>query len=563
MPITAQRLTKQLEQDVMDYLDESRDPVCNYAVNNLLRTLTGKLVSQEAPDAESKAYALFHAFNERSRLWKFSVETPRVKQLSDQFSWIAYQLDCELADRFSYTACFTRGYAGPGKSANVDKLNFFEKFFESPLTTSHPFLYDMYRSLTSVLPSWSSAEEQRFNDHGCTVLQGSKMSTVAKKNDIRRTICSEPSLDMFFQLGAGNLIRDFLKERFGCDLRTQPFYNRGLARRGSIDGSFGTIDASNASDSLSMAMLSKFFPRCSAFLSTLRSSKSYVQGDLVDLHMISTMGNGFTFPLMTLVLLTVVNAVYILHGFASTRSGKIKKIVLPCEDGQTLSHPFGVFGDDVIVTRECYDDTIILMEHLGFVVNVDKSYNDGSFRESCGGDFINGLDVRGVYIKSLATPQDRYSAANRLLAFSARWGFTPTRTVRYLLDGMPNRYVPIHFEITSGLRCPLWAAEPGPVFTYWQARPRRELVHGDLTDALFVCALAGYLRSNKDGQCYRPIDGPYGSPTSYSTRRMKTNYASWDSWPSGAGFSSQREYMMWEHAVVTAITAPRSHKAAM
>lgn len=56
---------------------------------------------------------------------------------------------------------------------------------------------------------------------------------------------------------------------------------------------------------------------------------------------------------------------------------------------------YSVFGDDIIVPTECYDDLLHVLSLLGFKVNQDKSFFKPSdwFRESCGGEYCDGYDV--------------------------------------------------------------------------------------------------------------------------------------------------------------------------
>jgi hypothetical protein len=104
--------------------------------------------------------------------------------------------------------------------------------------------------------------------------------------------------------------------------------------------------------------------------------------------MYATMGNAVTFPLETLVLWTLGHATLL--------------------DGHTLSsYPewddllkVSVFGDDCIVPSHIAEDFIEVCQHVGFIINKEKSfYDDKGFRESCGGDFLRGYDVRPFHLK--------------------------------------------------------------------------------------------------------------------------------------------------------------------
>jgi hypothetical protein len=218
-----------------------------------------------------------------------------------------------------------------------------------------------------------------------------------------------------------------------------------LARLGSIDGSVATIDLESASDSLSLGLCEAVFPRW--FLDLLyeyRTPFTKVRGQQVELSMVSTMGNGFTFPLQTMLFSCVVRAV---ASWRSTFLGRASR----------RGARWGVFGDDIICPIDLAGDVVHLLRLIGFRVNSEKSYTEryGRFRESCGGDFYMGHNVRGVYIKSLRTPQSRYVAINLLNEWSAKWRIPLPRVVGYLQDSVRHLAVPPFAPIDSGIRIPL------------------------------------------------------------------------------------------------------------
>lgn len=58
-----------------------------------------------------------------------------------------------------------------------------------------------------------------------------------------------------------------------------------------------------------------------------------------------------------------------------------------------------VYGDDVIVPKDYALHVQPALEAVGLLVNVNKSFYKGPFRESCGGDYINGVEVSPVRFK--------------------------------------------------------------------------------------------------------------------------------------------------------------------
>lgn len=333
-----------------------------------------------------------------------------------------------------------------GNGANIGSpgTDFFSKTSLSSMATTDLSLYEFYVQAISDDPIWSSVESTRLLNRGVDLVKGSRLSFVPKTRKISRTICTEPTLNMMFQKGAQTVLEELLRKASGIDFTIQPDKNRELARLGSIDGKFGTIDLSSASDSLSLTMVRQMFPReVVSLLELMRCPFTILpDGREVELHMISSMGNAFTFPLQTILFCSIVYGAY-------------RSLGIPIEfpRGNSLGN-FAVFGDDIIVVREAYDLVCRLLGYLGFTVNVDKSFNIGDFRESCGRDFVSGRNVRGVYIQTLKTDGDVYSAINRINCWSAEWGVPLKRVIRFLLKGLRRLFVPFDEMDDSGIKVP-------------------------------------------------------------------------------------------------------------
>jgi hypothetical protein len=95
-----------------------------------------------------------------------------------------------------------------------------------------------------------------------------------------------------------------------------------------------------------------------------------------------------------------------------------------------------------------------LLDLFGFTVNRDKSFVEGVFRESCGRDYFNGLDIRGVYIKRLDSPESRYVAINNLLIWSSRVGIRLPRVIRRLVASVKWIPIPPAENSDAGIRVP-------------------------------------------------------------------------------------------------------------
>jgi hypothetical protein len=318
--------------------------------------------------------------------------------------------------------------------------------FDSPLSSTRG-LPEIWERCVVENDLFFAAEAARSYHYPHNVVDHSKYSFVNKTRTVARGICTEPSVNMWLQLGAGAILEDRLKSFFRIDFNgdkdrkipSQPELNAELARVGSITDRLATIDLESASDSMALGMLAEMLPR--SFLSVLlflRCPKTRTpSGEELALNMVSTMGNGFTFPLQTMLFAAVV------RGVAS---------VVGCK----LDHSnFGVFGDDIICPSQMYRTVTRVLSILGFTVNASKSFVEGPFRESCGADFFLGQNIRGVYLKKLRSKQDFNVAINTLNRWSAKTGVFLSQTVHYLMEYTRFWPVPLDESDDAGIQTPL------------------------------------------------------------------------------------------------------------
>lgn len=201
-----------------------------------------------------------------------------------------------------------------------------------------------------------------------------KIAFVPKTAKTFRSIAVEPLLNGFLQKGVDIVMRSFLK-RIGIDLSFQE-PNCEMARLGSLPGQedpFVTIDLSSASDSIAKFMVREVLPpEWYEFLNSIRSQSFSYDGVIRRYEKFCSMGNGFCFPLETLLFVAACSAV------GAGRPGI----------------DFRVYGDDIIVRSSVAQRVISFLKYLGFSTNADKTFLEGPFRESCGRDWFGGVDVR-------------------------------------------------------------------------------------------------------------------------------------------------------------------------
>lgn len=412
----------------------------------ILRSFLKKYQGESSDHADAKAVSKFLDVNRRCGSWSLDINTSLdeelVGTLKDELYKFFYPGGLPLIS--SLSEMLSHGRTGPGASIGARGNDFYTKLFSSPLSVTSSYLYDEYKRYISNFPEWANAESFRQAEFGeCYIVEGSRLTLVPKNVDISRVICVEPNLNMFYQLGLAKILDSRLRRYFGIDLSTQPGNNRELSHIASITGSFSTIDLESASDSISVPMLRSILPEnVFSWFNAIRSPVTSIDGEKVQLNMISSMGNGTTFSLQTIIFCCVVSAAYRSLGLAIDRPF-----------GKSLGN-FAVFGDDIICVSHATARVIRLLTLLGFRVNVDKSFVEGPFRESCGTDFFIGSNVRGVYIKDLSTVASRYVAINALVLWSSKTRIMLPRTINALQRSVPLRYVPPAENSDSGIKVP-------------------------------------------------------------------------------------------------------------
>lgn len=270
-----------------------------------------------------------------------------------------------------------------------------DKMSSSPTLTSDAVYYSF--------PWGDTMWAQACNTSGRKIafVPGNRFTTVPKDCKKDRGIAVEPSINLFYQLGYGRVIRHRLKAA-GIDLPNGQDLHRRLACDASIKGHLATLDLSNASDTVSRNLVRLLLPpQWFSVLDDLRSKKTEFRGGWRVLEKFSSMGNGFTFELETLIFLCLILAL------SDPPQGERDLL-------QAGVNVF-VFGDDIIIPTEYSDDVTSCLSFFGLTVNREKSFVSGPFRESCGGDYFEGVDVRPYFLKEFPRePQQLISMANGL-----------------------------------------------------------------------------------------------------------------------------------------------------
>lgn len=306
------------------------------------------------------------------------------------------------------------------------------------------------KTLLNHWPRWKACliEEGSVYD----VVRGNRVTTVAKTADTDRTIAIEPSLNVFLQKGIESHLTGRLR-RFGVSLTNQE-RSQDVARLGSERVLYAsTIDLSSASDTVSNECVRFFAPSLWYVLLNDLRAKEYTldKGETWSRYeKFSSMGNAFTFPLESLVFFSVAKAASI---FCGANLDVLR-----------------VYGDDIIIDPRAALLLLEVLEFLGFSCNRDKSFVFGCFKETCGADYLGGVDTRPVYVKNCPrNDQEAYNLFNRFLW--TRSGIQMHNTCSYI-HGLVRKPLYGPPDLAPGRNFMEWYAGKSVVYDhYFQAPP--------------------------------------------------------------------------------------------
>lgn len=270
------------------------------------------------------------------------------------------------------------------------------------VTTSKERWLKWYPSMEYLYP-YSDWFYLYFNKDHCSQIEEAveethiKAKLIAVPKDSRgpRLICVHPAEAVWLQQGLRRELERVISLRrsakgpwpSGRVHFDDQSINGSIALISSRNRKYATLDMKEASDRVSDVLVQILFGRKYKYFGCCRAQKFYVPhlGSLRnltgDIHCYAPMGNATTFPVQSLVFWAICVASLQRHGFH--------------QPGAVF-----VFGDDIVVPSEYAEVVINDLESFGLLVNRTKSFWRGAFRESCGVDAFNGVDVTPVRWKT-------------------------------------------------------------------------------------------------------------------------------------------------------------------
>lgn len=283
---------------------------------------------------------------------------------------------------------------GPGSNVNVkkntsayDKLNSTLDVTAEASSVANEFI--------ATCPGWYKMhfnipyEDKVYK--ALSIVPGDRLSFVPKTAKTDRPIAVGATLNVLIQKGIGKELRSRLKPF--VNLKTAQIAHKRLAKENSLTGKYATVDLSSASDTISYSIVEMLFPSDWFDLLVAVRSPGYEVSSKYDTRLskgeysyysynkFSAMGNGYTFELESILFYALSKA----------------SAILTCP--RHLANGISVYGDDIICPTDCVDVLYDTLSYCGFTVNTEKSFTYGPFRESCGGDYFKGIDVRPFYLK--------------------------------------------------------------------------------------------------------------------------------------------------------------------
>jgi len=230
-----------------------------------------------------------------------------------------------------------------------------------------------------------------------------RVITVPKTQKSPRIIAVEPVCMQYAQQGLSRWIVARLEScvfTMGhVNFRDQSV-NQSLAVSASTDGKLATMDMSEASDRVSLALVQRLLasqPELLTLVESCRSTRAELpDGEVIHLKKFASMGSALCFPMEALVFYSLIIASRI------AAAGRFPTRQSVLEFAQSVY----VYGDDLIVPVDEAQAICSDLEAFGLKVNVDKTFWTGKFRESCGADAYDGELVTPVYLRR-DMPADR------------------------------------------------------------------------------------------------------------------------------------------------------------
>jgi hypothetical protein len=330
----------------------------------------------------------------------------------------------ELLGTFSWDECAKFFGHGPGGTTRLRRSESYAayKYSGKPESTSGNAALASCAIRMNSLWKHNVLSRGGTPDDLVTVIPGNSVITVPKNFKTDRTIAKEPCMNVYIQKGIGSVIRRKLKS-VGVDLNDQR-NNQNAARLGSIDGSLATVDLSMASDTVSFSLVEFLLPN--DWWWALEQCRSPVgvltDGTVIRYQKFSSMGNGYTFELESLIFWAIAQQVC-------------------CTNIWERDNSVLVYGDDLVIRSTKCPELLRRLWQAGFTPNAGKTFFEGPYRESCGKHYFLGAEITPFYVRRPVRSLDRlFLVHNNLRRWLRRSELSNTEALTSLRGLAPAKW---------------------------------------------------------------------------------------------------------------------------
>jgi len=184
---------------------------------------------------------------------------------------------------------------------------------------------------------------------------------------------------------------------------TDQSINKKLALESSRHKRLATLDMKEASDRVSLKHVQdmlRVMPTLYEQIMACRSTRAELPtGEVITLKKFASMGSALCFPMEAMVFYIAIISSRLHRANLTVTSRRVHK----------YSRDVYVYGDDIIVPANEAPSICRDLEAIGLKVNGRKSFWTGSFRESCGTDAYDGVEVTPTYCRR-DVPSNRHDA---------------------------------------------------------------------------------------------------------------------------------------------------------
>lgn len=360
-----------------------------------LTAFYGKIEGRCTPRRENAAIAEYVQADDDCAAWDLHVQSSILEELQNVAQVVLGPWISEVDHQVATDDLQPRH--GPGQTA--DRLLGNEKYdvvyWPEHLESRFPWVewgVVNYRYADSHDRSFSSSAH---------VVTRARQTLVPKTMSRPRVIVMEPTALQYMQQALMTALTDAIERSTSLIGFTDQEPNRSLARRGSLDRSLSTIDLSEASDRvtyLQAASVLSVFPNLWEALDATRSSEVDLANNLGsrDIAKFASMGSAVCFPVEAMVFCVAIFMAIQRHHRKTDAAFRLRP-----SDVRKYEGLVRVYGDDLIIPVEYLSEVRSVFSLLGWKINERKSFSEGNFRESCGGDYWRGEDVTPIRCRNL------------------------------------------------------------------------------------------------------------------------------------------------------------------